>query len=506
MLPITLENILSLVLTLLAISFLVFIHELGHFLAARSVGVRVEKFAIGFGPKLFSFKQGHTEFSLRAIVLGGFVQMYGDSDPSSTTYNPKLKDHPESYLSKNVWEKLWITMAGVLINFVFAAIMFGILLTNLSGVAVLRQFGDYRFIGADSRNPAIVLSDLFRNSDSPAGVVFSIEGESVTDRERLTQILEENYNQPLEVEVYNLGEFTTAEVILNGDGFKSNFDLDFFAINDPGSLINSDNSSAGRLVIGDISADGALIDGRVSGADFLTVDEGPVADYREELRSYFILRVNDTEIYSVTELTQLLESNLGETVELQILSDTGDSASIAIDLPEVIAEGEPILGVSLGTYDAGFNEQVVALRYPNAITAGPLQAINIVGYNGYALAFLIGEAFQGKPDALAENVGSVVAVNSEVNRILGDADQFDSSVIFLQLLNLLALFSAVLAFMNILPIPILDGGNVVFIIIEAIRGKPLPDRVMGAIYTVFFFGLIGLSILVVALDIFKLIR
>lgn len=96
---------------------LVFIHELGHFLVAKAMGVRVEKFSLGFGPKLLSFQKGHTEYLICALPLGGYVKMAGDE------VGAELKREPWEFLSRNPWQRNLIVLAGPLMNLVLAAVL-----------------------------------------------------------------------------------------------------------------------------------------------------------------------------------------------------------------------------------------------------------------------------------------------------------------------------------------------------------------------------------------------
>ena len=107
-------------LTIFGIAFVIFVHELGHFLAARSVGVRVEAFSIGFGPRLFGFKRGDTDWKICLIPLGGFVKMAGEQ--IATPDAPSHSAAPDEFLAKTFLQKTWIISAGVIMNIVFAAV------------------------------------------------------------------------------------------------------------------------------------------------------------------------------------------------------------------------------------------------------------------------------------------------------------------------------------------------------------------------------------------------
>ena len=112
-------NLGPIALAALGISFLIFIHELGHFLAARLFGVRVEIFSIGFGPRLAGFKRGETDYRLSAIPLGGYVKMAGEYGDSAS--DAPLR--PDELLAKPAWQRAIVFSAGVLVNFLFAFIV-----------------------------------------------------------------------------------------------------------------------------------------------------------------------------------------------------------------------------------------------------------------------------------------------------------------------------------------------------------------------------------------------
>ncbi|MCS7150645.1 MAG: RIP metalloprotease RseP [Caldimicrobium sp.] len=108
------------VATIIVIGWLVFIHELGHFLAARRMGVKVEVFSLGFGPRLLGFIRGETEYRISAIPLGGYVKLYGEHPESL----PSIVETEKAFAFKKTWQKAFIVISGPLANFIFAFIAF----------------------------------------------------------------------------------------------------------------------------------------------------------------------------------------------------------------------------------------------------------------------------------------------------------------------------------------------------------------------------------------------
>ncbi len=104
-------------LAVLALGLLIALHELGHLLAARMLGIRVSRYSVGFGPTLFEFKRGETTYALAALPLGGYTRVAG-MDPADEDAH-----HPDSYASRPVWQRLWVVVAGPLMNELLAVLL-----------------------------------------------------------------------------------------------------------------------------------------------------------------------------------------------------------------------------------------------------------------------------------------------------------------------------------------------------------------------------------------------
>jgi len=114
--------VMPLVLFILGLGVVVFVHELGHFLAAKAVGIKVEQFAFGFGKRLFGFKMGETDYRVNLVPLGGYVKMLGQEDFKPLTENDK--PNPRSYEAKSVGARFFVIAAGVMMNIVLSAVLF----------------------------------------------------------------------------------------------------------------------------------------------------------------------------------------------------------------------------------------------------------------------------------------------------------------------------------------------------------------------------------------------
>lgn len=109
--------VLSIFVFILILAILILVHELGHFLAARAAGIRVEEFAFGFPPRILSFVKNKTRYAINLIPIGGYVKLYGEESK---------KDSPDAYSAKSVWVRLGVVLAGVLMNIVLAVVAFWI--------------------------------------------------------------------------------------------------------------------------------------------------------------------------------------------------------------------------------------------------------------------------------------------------------------------------------------------------------------------------------------------
>src|SRR5688572_2650908 len=112
---------------------LVFVHELGHFLAAKRVGIRVLKFQLGFNPTIISFRRGDTEYGIGALPLGGYVKMAGETSEDERT------GHPDEFLSKTEWQRFQVLIAGPAMNLVLAVVLLAALLYRGAEVPVYQD-------------------------------------------------------------------------------------------------------------------------------------------------------------------------------------------------------------------------------------------------------------------------------------------------------------------------------------------------------------------------------
>jgi len=178
--------LITILSTAVVLGVLIFVHELGHFLMARKLGVTVLRFSLGFGPVLFKVKRGDTEYCLSLIPLGGYVKMLGEEPEEAV--DPQ--DVPGSFSHQPVWKRFWIVAAGPLSNFLLAIVIFSGLYALAGMPEMTTEIGT---VGADSPAAAAGLQ--------PGDKVISINGRVLANWDDLSETIQRLGTKPLELEV-----------------------------------------------------------------------------------------------------------------------------------------------------------------------------------------------------------------------------------------------------------------------------------------------------------------
>lgn len=185
---------MSLIYFLIVLSVLVFIHEFGHFIIAKKIGVRVEKFSFGFGPKLFSVKKGGTEYLISAIPLGGYVKMAGDEPGEG------LKGEKWEFLSRSILERFNIIFAGPLLNYILAFFIFSIIFM-FGSPTLTTEVGSLLDDYPAAKN-GILIGDK----------VMQVDNKDVKYWEDMTVIIHNHLNGPIRLKVERKGKVIDFEI------------------------------------------------------------------------------------------------------------------------------------------------------------------------------------------------------------------------------------------------------------------------------------------------------
>lgn len=190
------------IVSVLIFGLIIAVHEFGHFIVAKAVGIKVDEFSIGMGPKIFSKKGEETQYSLRAIPIGGYVKMEGEY------YEEESKEdgNPRSFNNQPIFQRILVVIAGVVMNFVLAILIFTFLAMRL-GVPV----------GNTLITEVVPDSPAFQAGFMSGDLIVEINGKTITDRSDLDTLIKTNPNQKVEFKVQRGEELLTLTPVL-GEG------------------------------------------------------------------------------------------------------------------------------------------------------------------------------------------------------------------------------------------------------------------------------------------------
>lgn len=423
---------------ILGLSIIVTLHELGHFLAARAFGIRVEKFYLFFdawGFKLFKFKKGETEYGIGWLPLGGYVKIAGMIDESMD--KEALKQEPQDYefRSKPAWQRLIVMLGGVIMNFVLGVFIF----------AFITLYFEREYLPTNAINNGVYSYELGQQLGFKTGdKVIAVNGKSLI---RFKDIASINNLMGSTITIDRNGE--KINIVVPEDfyrNFKSSKPL----------FIESDNF---RFSIDSISPNSnALKAGLMKGDSFLKIDSLEVTSFGD-FRNYLINHPN-------------------KTISALVLRNS-DTLTMAIDIDS--------LGV-IGFIPSTYPYVKEKYTFTEGFSYGIKDGIAILGANIKGM----GKIFSGKEKATESLQGPI-----------GIATIYGGEWIWHKFWFLTGMISFVLAFMNLLPIPALDGGHVVFLSFEAITRRKLSDKFMERAQMAGMIILLALMVFVIGNDIWK---
>jgi regulator of sigma E protease len=432
---------------ILSFSILVVLHELGHFLPARWFGCRVEKFYLFFNPwfSLAKKKIGETEYGLGWIPFGGYVKISGMVDESMDKEQMKQPAQPWEFRSKPAWQRLIIMLGGVTVNVILALLIF-IVITWVWGERYIPIKNLHYGIYADSLGKKIGLQDgdkIIAVAGTPVEKV-GTTGSEIISREAKSITIERN------------GE--RKEVPLP-EGFIRQLNKNklggFTYIRVP-------------YIVDSIHEDAPAALKQLSKGDRMIRFSYVPVEYNTDLFKYDIDFKNKR--YDLT-----FQKPNGDTIRLQVKYDKKGASPIFYQSPGKLL-GENHIAYGLGaSIPKGIDRCFTTLRkYVQNLK----------------------QLFTSKEVQVKDSLGSVISIGGVFPGVW-DWEAF---------WTLTAIFSIILAFMNVLPIPALDGGHALFTIYEMITGKKPSDKFMEYAQMVGMFLLLGLMAYALGLDIWRLFR
>lgn len=434
---------------LLSLSLLIILHELGHFIPAKLFKTRVEKFYLFFDVKysLIKKKIGETEYGIGWLPLGGYVKISGMIDESMDKEQMALPPQPWEFRSKPAYQRLIIMLGGVTVNFILAFIIY---------IGMAFAYGDTYIANSDFQDGVLIENQAMLDAGFKTGdKIISVDGKKIA-----------RYDNDTNMEIIMAKKVTIER---NGSQEEIQMPIDF---------IDQLSKFEKSLLVG------IRMPFVISG-----VLEGSVNTALEP--KDLVLALNGQKTKYLDEVQAILENNKGKTVSATVLRDQKETAvQVVIDKEGKLGVGLGRLSISnlekLGYYKVSTQEFTFMESIPVGITKGKDQ---LVGY-GKQLKMIFSPS-----TGAYKQVGGFKAI----------FDIFPSTWSWETFWTITALLSIMLGVMNLLPIPALDGGHVMFLLYEIISGKKPSDKFLENAQMVGFVLLITLLLFANGNDIYKAI-
>ena len=411
------------------LGFLILIHELGHFTVAKLCKVRVNEFAIGFGPTIWKKQGKETKYALRLIPLGGFVSMEGEDEQSNKE---------GSFSKASIPKRMAIVVAGATVNIIFAVIVYFILIST-SGTYISNEI--------DSTIEGYVAEEIGLQAGDK---IVKINDEEIKSKYDLDNVMEESNGEEIKLQVERNGEL-----------------LDF----------NLKPTEVKSKVTGIYLDDEAKI---------ITMDKGSSAEKAGIQNNDKILKINGQEVNgSSDKVIEIL--NQEKTEDTNENEDNNEPIEITVQRgnAEVTIELVPDM---VSTYYLGVNMKYAEDTFINRCING-----------GMETKVFVFSIFDNLKQLFTGNVGL-----DQMMGPVGISEVVANTNGFREFFEMMALISLSLGVTNLLPIPALDGGKLLILLIEAIRRKPLKQETEMNIQLIGFAILIGIFLMVTYNDILRI--
>jgi regulator of sigma E protease len=431
-------------LTLVSFAFvlgvLIFVHELGHFLAAKRVGIRVLKFQLGFNPTILSFTRGDTEYSIGALPLGGYVKMAGDSPEEAR------EGKSDEFLSKSKWERFQVLIMGPVMNLLLALVVTAFLLYRGAEVPAYQDMPPV--VGTVTMGSPASMSDL-----RPGDRILSVAGRNVDTWDQFFIAIGTRPNRETSLTIQRDGremERIVTPVVPPGQSR--------FEVGDIGVLPDVHPSIPGIVNPGDPGVRAGIKPGDV------------------------ILAINGAPMTFRSQVIDAISKHLDDEITLSILRG-GERHEIRVT-PENRG-GKGYLGIYLADATKTFKP-------------GPLEAIVLSWQRNVESAGLIFQTVWGlitRETSPKQLMGPVA-----IAQLSGESAQLG----WIPLLSLMAMISLNLGLLNLLPIPILDGGHILIMALEGVARRDFSARVKEKMLLAGFVVLMMLMVTVIYNDLARI--
>lgn len=435
---------------MLSLSILIVLHEMGHFFPARWFNTRVEKFYLFFDPyfELFKYKRGDTEYGIGWLPLGGYVKISGMIDESMDKEQMKKPPQPWEFRSKPAWQRLIIMLGGVTVNFILGFLIYAMVLF-VWGEEYLPNTNAEFGIHTDS----LGLEMGLQNGDK----ILSINGKPMTkfsDRFLLTEVV---FNE-------------ARKMTVNRDGSKMTLPIEEKWISELTSYKNKNErlfTTRLPFVIAEVPEKGES-PGREAGIQ----------------ANDKILAVNGQPTPFYDQFVAIAKENKGQKVMISL-----ERENQKMDIPVTLTK-KGTIGLYRHHFTHFFDTERQDYSLASSFPAGIKKGWNFITSQFKAY----GQMFKGKIK-VTESLGGFGSIGT----------LFGKEWIWERFWELTAALSLILAIMNLLPIPALDGGHVMFLLYEVVSGRKPSDRFMEIATVIGFVIVIALVLLANGLDLLRLL-
>jgi regulator of sigma E protease len=432
-----LSNIFYFIVTL---GVLVLIHELGHFLAAKAFGMRVDRFSIGFPPRAFGKQIGETDYCVSWIPIGGYVKIAGMVDESMDTDFVDGPPQPWEYRSKPVWQRMIVISAGVIMNLILALVIFWFVQYSVG-----RNIWQTTTIGVVADSSAAAVAGLHEGDR-----ITEVNGEPVSDWQHMME------------SIYLEATRGDVNVTVQRNDQRLTLAIPRTLFPDPQSAPFGIGPSHSAIVVG-------------------TVSPGKPAEKLGLQPFDTLLVINAVPLRYDQQVRKLVKGNAGKeiTVEWKRGSE--------IHRGSITVPADSLIGIAFGTV---YNGAVSHTEY-SLLQALPLGAR---GMWNMSVIFVqqIGQIVTGKVE-FSQSVGGPI----KIAQMATQSSEMGPAAYF----SFMALLSINLAVLNIAPFPVLDGGHLVMLIYEGVTRKEVPTKVKIGIQKVGMFILLAFMAFVLVNDI-----
>ena len=439
---------------LFVLGVLVFVHELGHFLVARWHGVRVHTFSLGFGPKLLSFRRGDTEYCISVVPLGGYVKLAGENaleeetngpSPMSTTSSASDQLASDQFMAKSRWVRFQVYVAGPVMNILLAVVVAAVVLSRGADVPIYRS--DPPVVGSvEAGSPADVAG--LRVGD----LLVSLDGAPMATWDEFEMAVVPKAGRELALLASRNGERISVRVT---------------------------PVAVGSYEMGDLGI------GPVLRPQITQVNPGSPAEEAGLARGDVLWAVNNARDLAQEAIIERIRSSADVPITLTVERD-GRPRDVSVT-PRG-PQGAALIGVGISQFEV------------RRIDPSVFEAVKLSVQQNWETTLLIGKT-----------LGGLLTRETPVRQLMGPVGiaQLSGSAAelgWVALLNLMAMISLNLGLLNLMPVPVLDGGHIAILAVEGLARRDLSVRMKERILVAGATVMVLLMVTVIYNDIARLMR